>query len=65
MHLLVRVGNLTWRRGIHTGGDGSPGVEELVASIGSLVVAWTSQHEGDLMELVGGCHWWRSNVYSY
>ena len=40
-------------------------MEELVASIGSLVVTWTSQHEGDLMELVGGVHWWRYNVYSY
>ena len=37
-----------------TGGDGSPDVEEQVASTGGLVVAWVSQHEGDLMVL-GRC----------
>ena len=29
-----------------TGRDGSPVVEEKVASTGSFVTAWTSQHEG-------------------
>ena len=34
-----------------TGGDGSSDVEEQVASTDGLVVAWMSQHEGDLVEL--------------
>ena len=38
---------------VSTGGDGFPDAEEQVAPTGGLVVLWMSQHEEDLIELVG------------